>query len=199
MMTRPAPNIRHAAVQHGDTLQRVALRELGDASRWIELLVLNDLRAPYLAEEGAPGVLAYGDWIKVPAPGSSVSASLNTGDVLGTDLVLTRGRLSAVEGDLALVSGVPNFAQALSFRVTVEKRELGFHPEYGCWVRSLLGDIGGAPSARLAAFYVKSALEEDPRVQTVESCSAQLDGDRVRVQATVIPLSGPAADLSLVV
>ena len=43
---RPAPNIRHAEVHHGDTLQRISLRELGDASRWVELVLLNELRPP---------------------------------------------------------------------------------------------------------------------------------------------------------
>lgn len=201
MNLRPAPNVRHAQIHHGDSLQRVSLRELGDASRWVELVVLNELRPPYIAEgdKPGPGLLAPGDWIKIPAPGSGVSAELDAEAVLGADLLVEGGRLQAEDGDIALVSGVRNLSQALRHRVVVEKQELGFHPEFGCWVRSLLGDIGGARSARLAAFYVKSALSEDPRVQSIPSCVAELDGDRVLVRATVIPISGQPADLTVVV
>lgn len=199
--TIAAPAVRYVVVQYGDSLQRIALRELGDASRWLDLIVLNGLSPPYIVppELATDRLVSPGDRIMVPAPGSGVAANQDADAVLGCDLLLTKGQLSVANGDLAMVSGIDNFAQALSIRVTVEKRELGFHPEFGCWVRSLLGDIGGQPSARLAAFYVKSALKEDPRVQSVDSCIATLAGDKILVDATVTPVSGQSAALSLVI
>lgn len=199
MNFRPAPNVRHAQIHYGETIQQVSLRELGDAARWVELVTLNDLRPPFISEAGEPRTLRPGDWIKIPAPGSGVSADLDAEDVLRADLVLVNGRLQIGGGDLDLVSGVRNLTQALRHRIIVEKQELAFHPEFGCWVRSLLGSTGGAPSARLAAFYVRSALLEDPRVQSVPTCVGNLEGDRVMVRATVIPISGQTADLNLVV
>jgi hypothetical protein len=172
---------------------------MGDASRWVELITLNSLSPPYIAVDAAPGVLAYGDLIKIPAP-AGVSLNASTEDILGCDLKLINRRLSVDEnGDLAVVSGVKNFSQALIIRVTVEKRELGFNPEFGCWVRLMLGDIGGQRSARLAAFYVKSALLEDPRVMSVPYCVAVIAGDSITVNATVNPITGSPADISLVV
>ena len=201
MKTIAAPAVRYVDVHYGDSLQRIALRELGDASRWLELIILNDLRPPYVVDPSQKGdrLVSPGDKIMVPAPGSSVSANLDVDAVLGRDLLLTNGRLSASNGDFAMASGIANLAQALSIRVSVDKRELGFHPEFGTWVRALLGDIGGQRSARLAAFYVQSALKEDPRVQSVDSCIATLDGDKIAVAATVTPVSGQPAELSLVI
>ena len=53
----------------GETIQRVAARVLGDASRFHELIVLNNLQAPYIspnARERLPNTLAPNDTILVP-------------------------------------------------------------------------------------------------------------------------------------
>ena len=199
--TREAPGIRLAETRHGDTLQRIALRELGDASRWVELAELNGLRPPYLTEPSLArvGVLAYGASIKLPSPSSIVSASSDPGAVYGADLLLDTGELQTANGDFALTSGVPNLVQALRHRVVVDKRELGFHPDYGCHIRSLIGASNGPVAGELAAFYVKSALLEDERVAEVPTCIAEVIGDQIRVTATAVPISGAPADIVVVV
>lgn len=199
--TREAPGVRLAETRHGDTLQRIALRELGDAGRWVELAELNGLRPPYITDAALAraGVLAYGASIKIPAPASIISASAEPRTVYGADLRLARGALGVQFGDLEILEGVPNFVQALQHRIVVGKRELGFHPEYGCHVRTLIGASNGPVSARLAAFYVRSALLEDERVDAVPSCVAEVLGDQIRVTATVVPVSGIPAELVLVV
>lgn len=196
---REAPNVRYAEVLHGDDLRRIALRELGDAAKWLDLVVLNELRPPYVAEQAAPGVLAYGDIIKVPSSANTVSAATNPDEVYGIDVLLSKKHLTVDGGDLAIVSGVKNLTQALSHHVVVEKRELGFHPTYGCFVRSLLGKVNGPAAGQLAAFYVKSALLEDPRVDTIPSCVAEVLGDQILVTANVQPISGKPVELKLVV
>lgn len=197
--TREAPGIRLVESQHGDTLQRLALRELGDASRWVEIVELNGLRPPYLSDIARPGVLAYGASIRIPSPTSRVSASEDPAAVYGGDLRLWSGALQVENGDFVVVAGVPNLTQALRHRVLVDKRELGFHPEYGCYIRSLLGMANGPVAGQLAAFYVKSALLEDERVSSVPSCVAEVVGDQLRVFATVVPVSGAPVDISVVV
>lgn len=191
--------VRFAEVHQGDDLRMVALRELGTAERWLELVTLNALRPPYIAAVASPGVLAYGDLIQVPSSSSMISASDDPVGVFGSDLLVRDGRLVASDGDLVLVQGVPNLSQALRRHVAVEKAELAFHPEFGCHVRSILGRMNGVTAGQLAAFYVKSALLEDERVDSVPSCDAEVVGDQIRVTATVTPISGRPVDMTLVV
>lgn len=199
MPTRPAPPVRYAEVHYGDTLQAIALRELGDASAWLDLVVLNGLKPPYVAARAALGVLAYGDVIQLPAGVSTISAEVLPADLYGTDVMVTGNQLPIANGDFLLVSGVPNLRAALGRRVLVEKRELAFHPEYGCYVRRLLGRVNGPTSGQLAAFYVKSALLEDERVRDVPSCDADIAGDQIRVNAVVLPITGKQTDLQVVI
>lgn len=194
-----APNVRYVEVRHGDDLRRIALRELGSAARWLDLVTLNSLRPPYIAAQRSAGMLAYGDQLMVPAPGGFVSASSSPDEVFGTDMAVRGKRLQIADGDFEVVSGVPNLSQALSRRVIVEKRELAFHPSYGCHVRSLLGRINGPAAAQLAAFYVKSALLEDARVHAVPVCVAEVLGEQIRVTANVQPVSGRPVEMKLVV
>lgn len=197
---QPAPRVRHAEIHYGDSIKRVALRELGDASRWVELVVLNGLRPPYIVapEDVEAGLLAYGDYIKVPAL-NGVPAVADAVATYLSDLQVVNGRLQASGGDLSLVRGVANLGQALAHRVAVEKRSLGFHPEYGCWVHTLNGGGVRPDSVRLGAFYVKSALAEDYRVRRVESCVGTAVGDKIQVEAVVVPISGTPVSFSTVV
>lgn len=195
----PAPNVRHATINHANTLKTIALRELGDAARWVELALLNGLRPPYIAAAASSGVLAYGDQISIPAPFSTASANADPNLVFDVDLSLKYGVLQAENGDFVLVSGVKNLAQALQHHIDVDKRDLMFHPEYGCWVRSLIGTSNSANSGNLAAFYVKSALLEDERVQSVSSCTAEIVGDKIKVTAVAVAISGRPVDLQVVI
>lgn len=195
-----APGVRYAEIQYGDDLRIVALRELGTAERWLEVANLNGLRYPYIADVASDGVLAYGDLVQIPSPVSSISANNDPAGVYGVDLLVTSGNLTVDDmGDFNLVSGVPCLVQALRHHVTVDKKELAFHPEFGCYVRSVLGRSNGPTAGQLAAFYVKSALLEDERVDAVQSCDAEVVGDQIRVTAVVNPITGRPVDIALVV
>lgn len=197
---RRAPNIRHAEIHHGDDIKRVALRETGSAEGWTELVLLNELRPPYIAEAPARGVLAYGDMIKVPAPNSRISADSDAVGVFKVDVLVSKGALTDDgHGDLSVVSGVANLVQALTHHVVVEKQELAFHPEFGCWVRSMIGKASGPRAGRMAAFFVRSAILEDRRVRLVQSCEASVAGDTIHVSARVVPISGAPADLEVII
>lgn len=199
MIEEIAPNVRYAEIRYGDDLRKIALRELGDAAAWLDLVVLNGLRPPYIAASASAGVLAYGDQIAIPAPVSVVSAETDPATVYGTDVRLFNRRLGVEDGDFAVVSGLLNFRQALVLRVNVNKRELMFHPTFGCYVRSLLGRVTGPTAAQLAAFYVKSALLEDERVDSVPTCVAEVLGDQIKVDAKVLPITGKPVDLGVLI
>ena len=56
---------REITIMQGDTLERIALREYGSVSRWVEISILNNLKYPYIAETAGDGIKAYGDKILV--------------------------------------------------------------------------------------------------------------------------------------
>jgi nucleoid-associated protein YgaU len=61
-------NVREVTINSGDTLERIALREYGDALRWVDLVVLNKLKSPYIldtTDEVEDGVRRPGDKILI--------------------------------------------------------------------------------------------------------------------------------------
>jgi len=191
---------RSAEIHSGDSLQRLALREMGDASHWVSIALLNGLRPPYIVDDpflAADGVAVAGDRILLPV--AYVDSQVVSDDALLTDALLDDGLLSVDDsGGLALVSGVENFIQSVRIRIGVVKRDLWFHPDFGCLVSRLLGQSIGHTANRLAAFYVRSALLEDARVSSA-SAVATVVGDQIRVVAIVAPVSGQPQTIEVVV
>ena len=197
-MIRSLAAYRLIETRFGESLQRLALRELGDAERWVDLVLLNGLQPPYLtADPGqvGPGVLAYG--AVLVAPGAAASASIDPAALFGTDLSLINGRLDVDDGgDLLLVSGQANLRQALRARLLTRLAELVFHPLYGNGGASLIGSAAGPAAAALAASLSRASLKADPRVADAPSASASVIGDVIAVDVTVTPISGSPIDLS---
>ena len=200
--TQEVTGVRRIEVLWGDSLQRIALRELGDAAAWTQIALLNELRPPYIVNlpaEASAYVAVAGDSIMVPAPSTLASVDTDPDKVFYRDLNLDNGRLSATGGCLNLVSGIPNLSQSLMIRIKTVTSELMFHPDYGCWVSTLRGHVNDAIAESLAAMYVESALVEDDRVASVLSCVAVSDGDKISVTATVQPISGRSVDIAAVI
>ena len=189
--------------QWGDTLQRIALRELGDASRWVDLIVVNGLRPPYLVAtqaDAGPGLLVYGDPIAIPSPTQLTATAEGADAVFGRDLALPGGLLvDDGNGDLAVVGGLDNLKQAIQIRLLTGPGELMCHADYGCHVRDLIGAVDGPIAGQLAAFYVASAIRQDDRIQSVPKCAATVTGDTIAVDATANPVTGQTFDLQATV
>lgn len=176
-------------IRQGDTPQRLALRSLGSAQHWVDIVLLNGLSPPYFADTAGPGVLAYGGDVLLPVAQPDSIARVD--DPFLTDLAVDDdGCLAVSGGDLATVGQSGNLRQALKMRVVAPKRSLLFHPEYGSWVPKLIGSVNRSSLAQLVAFYVQSALLEDPRVKSVAGISALLANDTISVSATVNPVRG---------
>lgn len=62
----PPATVRQVRIQRNDTLERLAQRELGDAIRWTEIVILNKLKTPYIDDNGGDGVKKPGDTVLVP-------------------------------------------------------------------------------------------------------------------------------------
>lgn len=202
---RPLVGFRLADTLHGDTLQLIAARELGDPARWVDLANINELLPPYVTDDPALAssrVLLSGSVIIVPAqtPVSETSQSTDPDSVYELDLGLIGGHLSANEnGDFQVFTGRDNLRQALVHRVVTERGELLWHPEYGALIRSLIGVVNGPTASTLAAKYAEATLRADPRVREVASVIAEVSGDIISVSATVVPITGQSTKIEAVI
>jgi phage baseplate assembly protein W len=190
---------RLAETRRGDTLQDVAARELGDASRWPEIVALNGLAPPYivdtlaqLQDTPAGQVLIAGQTIKLPAPPRRVSAVPDE-DIYGTDLLLDRdGKLVVDEttGDFATVSGPANLAQAIRNRFATPEGSLTWHPKYGNGLFRLLGKGINNSRRMLAQVYAERAMRSDPRVASAENIVVEVAGDRIAASGHITGIDG---------
>lgn len=201
---RPLAGFRLVDVLHGDTLQEIAAREMGDASRWTDIANINNLLPPYITDDPAQAsdrVLLSGGVLLVPARAQrGVTEAASEAEIYGASLALVNGRLSVDEfGRLAVVSGRENLKQSLMHRVTTERGELIWHPTYGSLVRAILGSVNGPGAGLLAAQYVAAALRADYRVREVSSSRATVAGDVVTVECDVVPITGRTVKIEAII
>ncbi len=145
--------VRQIRYESGLTLERMAQRELGDSSRWGEIVEVNGLKAPYITDDLSyvgDGVLRPGDSVLIPTPKRNGFSQVpnareikTTRDLseleksLGTDFKLTPDFDLSISnsGDLELISGVSNMAQAVILKLSYEKGEVMRYPELGAGLR----------------------------------------------------------------
>lgn len=196
---RQLPSYRLAEIHHGDDLQAIAAREMGDANRWPELVWLNTLTHPYITTDerrAGPGVLLAGSFIKVPAPAGVWTDDAERGQVYERDCAMANRMLGVdAGGDLAVVAGADNLRQQLQHRLDTPRGQARRHPEYGNMAPRLKGRVNGPTAGLLAAEYVKSALLADYRVSRVDHSTAQVQGDAILVTARAVPIEGGVVDL----
>lgn len=186
---------RSVPILAGDDLQGLALRETGDVGNWIAIADLNGLRHPYIvaSRQGLAAdarVLAYGDIIRLPGhPVVDSQVVLDT-EAFGTDVALPQGCFTAMDGDLALVVGAPNLAQAIRHRILTEPGELRRHPRYGCELRALLGERNTGVTSLLAHAFTVEALGQEPRVERVERADVRAHGDQMHIEVVAHTIAG---------
>jgi len=144
---------RTQVVNNGDSIQTLAFRVLGESARWPELVLLNDLRYPYIADQSyieannLTNVIAYGKTIIFPVPKQVATTktrnwrnetfeSLALSPIeraYGNDILIDETTGDAVWGpnDLSLVYGVNNLSQFMRFRVVTKKGTYRRSPRIG--------------------------------------------------------------------
>ena len=187
----PIAGYRYVDLLVDDTLQRLALRETGDASRWSDIANLNGLLPPYVtgdATQASATIAPYGAQLLVPSATPMATASIDPALVFERDVLITDGRLTTTGGDFSLAVGVPNLKQSLRNVLATDKRDLLFHPSYGCDVRLQIGKGNSEVAAFLAAEYVRSALVSDSRVSSVPAAAVTMTGDQIYIDVEVVPI-----------
>lgn len=190
---RPLYGFRFVEIRHGDTLQVIAARELGDAGRWHEMIQINSLVPPYVTDDEArvkPGVLLSGSLILVPAPVPVSTSTSDPDQVFERDIRLMNGELATENGDFAVAAGRENLRQALKHRVETARGELMYHISYGSNVRRLIGAVNGPTASLLASQYARAAVRADPRIKRIMRATAEVVGDVINVTVEAEPVAG---------
>lgn len=180
-------------------LERIALRELGDSSRWVEIAELNNLKPPYVVQDltdTSENVVKPGDTILIPAPivfgfgtapkAKSTFFTENLSEVeknLGVDLKITKDfdlELTNT-GDLKLSVGAENAAQAIVLKLMLERGDLLKHPEIG---------VGVEPGKKFPGLSdIKTAviqsLKQDPRFEDVKNLIITRENSELRMKFEV--------------
>lgn len=182
------PGYKLVRTLRGDSLQRIAEREMGDAALWYTLIDFNDLLPPYLVDDPAlvrTGVRLTGAQMKIPTSSAMVIHDEATDDVFGQDVRLTGGLLTAdAGGDIDIIAGVDNLKQALTVLLETDPGELVFHARYGCSARAFIGASNLASNALVAGSIVKQAVAADPRVRSILDAQVTVSGDSVQISVT---------------
>jgi nucleoid-associated protein YgaU len=177
--------VRQIKYESGLTLERMAQRELGDSSRWGEIVEVNGLKAPYITDDLSStleDVLRPGDVVLIPTPvvngfsqvpaAKEIKTTKNLSELeksLGTDLKLSKNFDLSISnsGDLEVVSGVSNMAQAVLAKLGYEKGEVMRYPELGA------GTVPGVKFPPIDSIKdgVTNTLLQDTRIEGVEDLS----------------------------
>ena len=194
---------RMARVMGGDNIYTVAQRLLGDQARWKELVIINDLKPPYISPAGnGKTILRPGDDILFPSESatqtSGITPTINEKpDIfvqrLGRDLRLradaSAGAIDVFDlvldrhGDLARISGMPNLEQAIHIKFSTEQGTLPTHPTFG--IKAPIGTKALLRSMIGFQLNARATLLSDSRIRSVRKLNINSEGNTVTVKADI--------------
>jgi hypothetical protein len=183
-------------VAAGETIRDIAARLLGDPGDWRSLVILNRLRAPFVAAVGSPGVLGPGDAILYPKDNGGSTAVVNSQlpsgggnpviDSYGVDLrlasVYDNGQEYAdlavgQDGDLEVIAGIDNVKQALNIKFLTERGELSAHTKFGA--KFPTGSKATSNSFNEFRINILNTINSDSRVSKVKALQLVASGDKL--------------------
>lgn len=193
-------------VQSGDTLASIAIRKLGDYSRFPEIAQINNIKysefalGTYVGKQiklpiekksklNKFGNLVY--WRNIPDKPTSQSLM---DEIIGRDLYLGTTRNFAVDnsGDLRECLPMDSFTQNISDIVALPQGVLPLYPEWGNPIQVGMVNVNSTQSVIQSK--IESAIITDPRVRSVSTNATKTKqiGDRIYIESTIIPLVGQA-------
>ena len=176
-----------------DDVQTIAARELGDPDKFRDIVLLNNLKPPYISATPAPGVLTPGSKILLP----KYSGTGNTGIIrnkeynitkniseaeksLGVDIRITEDGDFAISNtkDLDLLAGMNNMGQACALKMGYETGSLKRHPGIGTNLQ-----IGRKASTSIGVVrdQIVSSFSSDNRVESIPFISLVQTGGTIEV------------------
>lgn len=170
------------------------------------IIVINDLRPPYIVPGGGPGFRGPGDTLLIPTrSGTGVNGPLAVAaaddtaraeDALyGVDLrldpeLLAVNLLDIVENevndpyDAELVRGLDNVVQGTAITINTERGTSVFLPDVG--IRRSVGKRGTVQHVLLAALNLRDGILSDPRIEGIRESKIELVGDVLTQEVTPI-------------
>ena len=129
------------------SLEDLASQYLGDASRWIEIAIVNNLKSPWIDENSTSRrVKKPGDKILIPKASSTGKSNIpitktypiseglsETERNLGVDIRIDKNFNFVMNNanDFSLIAGGANAAQAVILKMSYEVGSLKYHPQIG--------------------------------------------------------------------
>lgn len=187
-------------VRRGDTIASLA------ASHNVTqegIILANDLRAPYIAPGGGPGVLKPGDTVLIPASSVGRLAGVQPADeyltndeaLYGIDYALDESlwekgildlKINASGGsvDIDLARGANNVVQGTLITLSTERGETVHVPNVG--IRKRVGIKGDLHNLVFASIVLRDGILSDPRVEDIFESTVRLEGDQLIQDVTPI-------------
>lgn len=193
------PAVKQIIMPQDTDLERLAQIELGDSTRWVEIVELNDLKSPYVIQgqsDTTPNVVHPGDTILIPQPqiagfseaprSKQTSSTVGLTELersLGTDLKVTEDFDLALGNnqDLQVVSGADNISQAVALKLGYEKGELIRHPEIGVGI-----GIGRKfPLLTEIQENLVKTLLQDPRIESITDLAIRRESSTLKMHFNI--------------
>jgi len=177
-------------VRGEDSLQSIAQSQLGNVDLW-----------PYIASVNA-GIdssadLIVGEEIFIPVTtdisnGTNKEQFILTEDVArdpyGSDILLdSDGNIVIQENsDFALVSGLSNVQQAIDLRLNTQVGSMIKQSVYG--IAAQAGFAGTTMAIRYLKLSIRSALIQDPRIESIDNMIVSLGSDVLNISMNITPV-----------
>jgi len=103
------------------------------------------------------------------------------------------GEVAVVPVDLEILEGLNNLKQALLLRFITPLGELTAlgHPDYGCRLYELIGELNSETNRNRAKMFVLKALAAEPRIKEVRYVvvtQGRVDRTQIDIQVSVVPV-----------
>lgn len=175
-------------VRGEDTLQQIALTQLGNDNLWPNIAAVNENITSN--SDLVPGEILY---IPVQTNVNNTSRKEQfiltediASDPYGTDIQIdaTGNLIIQEEGDFSTVSGVSNIEQMINLRLQTQIGSMIKQTAFGL-IQSL-GLSGFDLAIKYLKMAIKNSLTQDSRIESVENIFVQLDRDTLLITFSVI-------------